>query len=86
MKAVDLRTKTPDQLTEELHGLRKEQMNLRFQEATGQLENKARVRQVRRAIARIKTVQSELKQGKAPEAAKPAKKKAAPKKKKETKE
>jgi large subunit ribosomal protein L29 len=56
MKASDLRTKTPDELKSELLGLRKEQFNLRFRKASGQLENTARVREVRRDIARIKTV------------------------------
>ena len=56
MKAVDVRAKTEDQLKEELVGLKKEQFNLRFQQATGQLENTARVRQVRRDIARINTI------------------------------
>ncbi len=56
MKASDVRTKTPDQLTDELASLKKEQFNLRFQKATGQLEKTARIREVRRDIARIKTV------------------------------
>ena len=56
MKAEELRARTPDQLKEQLLELKKEQFNLRFQRATGQLENTARVRQVRRDIARIKTV------------------------------
>ncbi|MFM9861116.1 50S ribosomal protein L29 [Pseudoxanthobacter sp. M-2] len=56
MKASDVRAKTPDELTEDLGRLKKEQFNLRFQKATGQLENTARVRQVRRDIARIQTV------------------------------
>lgn len=56
MKASDVRSKTPDQLLEELGQLKKEQFNLRFQQATGQLEKTARVRQVRRDIARIKTI------------------------------
>ncbi len=56
MKAEDLRAKTPDELMEQLYGLKKEAFNLRFQKASGQLENTARVRQVRRDIARIKTV------------------------------
>ncbi len=56
MKAEDLRTKSADELKESLIGLRKEQFNLRFQKASGQLENTARVRQVRRDIARIKTI------------------------------
>ncbi len=60
MKASDLRTKTPDELKDSLMGLRKEQFNLRFQKASGQLENTARARQVRRDIARIKTVLQNL--------------------------
>jgi large subunit ribosomal protein L29 len=56
MKAEDLRTKSADELQDSLVGLRKEQFNLRFQQASGQLENTARVRQVRRDIARIKTI------------------------------
>jgi len=56
MKAADLRAKTPDQLKDELLKLRRESFNLRFQQASGQLENTARVRQVRRDIARIKTI------------------------------
>jgi large subunit ribosomal protein L29 len=56
MKAEELRGKSPDQLKEQLLELKKEQFNLRFQKATGQLENTARVREVRRDIARIKTV------------------------------
>ena len=56
MKAEDMRTKSADELKESLVGLRKEQFNLRFQQASGQLENTARVRQVRRDIARIKTI------------------------------
>ncbi len=57
MKADDARTLTPDQLSDELLKLKKEQFNLRFQRATGQLENTSRVREVRRDIARVKTVQ-----------------------------
>ena len=56
MKASDVRAKTSDELTVNLEELKKEQFNLRFQRATGQLENTARVRQVRRDIARIQTV------------------------------
>lgn len=56
MKIADITTKTPDELGDELEKLKKEQFNLRFQKATGQLENTARVRQVRRDIARIQTV------------------------------
>jgi large subunit ribosomal protein L29 len=59
MKAQDLRTKTKDQLRGELTTLQKEAFNLRFRKASGQLENTARVRQVRRDIARIKTMLSE---------------------------
>lgn len=61
MKATDVRVMTADQLGDELLKLKKEQFNLRFQEATGQLEKTARVRQVRRDIARIKTIQAENK-------------------------
>ena len=56
MKAGDLKTKTEDELKESLVDLRKEKFNLRFQKASGQLENTARVQQVRRDIARIKTI------------------------------
>ena len=56
MKAGDLRTMTLDQLEDEVLKLKKEQFNLRFQRATGQLENTSRVRVIRRDIARIKTV------------------------------
>lgn len=55
----DLRTKTDDQLSEALTMLKKEQFNLRFQAATNQLEGPARVKEVRRQIARIKTLQNE---------------------------
>lgn len=55
----DLRTKTDDQLSEQLGQLKREAFNLRFQAATGQLEAPARVRQVRRTIARIKTLQTQ---------------------------
>ena len=56
MKAEDIRSKTTDELSDQLASLKKEQFNLRFQQATGQLENVARVRAVRRDIARIKTI------------------------------
>ena len=56
LKPDDLRAMTPDQLDDELIKLKKEQFNLRFQRATGQLANTAQVREVRRDIARIKTV------------------------------
>jgi large subunit ribosomal protein L29 len=62
VKAADLRTKTPDELKDTLMDLRKEQFNLRFQKASGQLENTARARQVRRDIARIKTVLQDMQQ------------------------
>ena len=57
--AADLRIKTKDQLEDQLSTLKKEQFNLRFQRATGQLENTARVRVIRRDIARMKTVARE---------------------------
>ena len=56
IKADDLRAMTVDQLDDEALKLKKEQFNLRFQRATGQLENTSRVRQVRRDIARIRTI------------------------------
>ena len=56
MNAKELNDKTPDQLRDELVSLKKEAFNLRFQQATGQLENTARIRQVRRDMARINTV------------------------------
>ena len=58
-KAGDLRARSEDELTEEVDTLGKEIFNLRFQRASGQLENTARVRQVRRDIARIKTILGE---------------------------
>jgi len=57
--AKDVRAKTPDELKDQLVGLKKEQFNLRFQRATQQLESPARVKQVRRDIARIKTILAE---------------------------
>ncbi len=59
--ATDFRTKTPDELQTQLDELSKEQFNLRFQKANGQLENTARVRRVRRDIARTKLIISEKK-------------------------
>jgi large subunit ribosomal protein L29 len=56
LKTEDLKVMSPDQLDDELIKLKKEQFNLRFQKATGQLASTARVREVRRDIARIKTV------------------------------
>jgi large subunit ribosomal protein L29 len=64
-KLEDFRTRTPDQLREDLANLKKEQFNLRFQKATGQLEKTSRVRQVRRDIARIETILSEKSKAKA---------------------
>jgi large subunit ribosomal protein L29 len=57
--AQDLRTKTPDQLKAQLLELRRERFNLRFQRANGQLENTDRMRQVRREIAKVKTIMGE---------------------------
>jgi large subunit ribosomal protein L29 len=59
MKAKDVKAKTTDELNAELAQLGKEVFNLRFQKASGQLENTSRVREVRRTIARIKTVLGE---------------------------
>ncbi|MBW7057675.1 50S ribosomal protein L29 [Paracoccus bogoriensis] len=56
MDAKELSTKTPDQLKDQLIALKKEAFNLRFQQATGQLENTARMRAVRRDVARVKTI------------------------------
>ncbi|MEM6566127.1 MAG: 50S ribosomal protein L29, partial [Pseudomonadota bacterium] len=56
MNAKELHDKTPDQLREDLVNLKKEQFNLRFQQATGQLENSAQLRTARRNAARVKTV------------------------------
>ncbi|NDV02273.1 50S ribosomal protein L29 [Pseudoroseicyclus tamaricis] len=56
MNASELRDKTPDQLRTQLVDLKKEAFNLRFQQATGQLENTARMRQVKRDVARVKTI------------------------------
>ena len=58
-KFDDMRTKTEDQLSEQLHELKREAFNLRFQAATNQLERPARIKEVRRDIARIKTLQTE---------------------------
>lgn len=66
MNAQELKAKTPDELRDTLVALKKEAFNLRFQQATGQLENTARMRAVRRDVARVKTVLS----AKAAEAAK----------------
>jgi large subunit ribosomal protein L29 len=61
MKPGDVRAKTDDELQQRIDELAKEEFNLRFQRASGQLENTARVRQVRRDIARVKTIQAERK-------------------------
>jgi large subunit ribosomal protein L29 len=59
MNAAELRDKTPDQLREQLESLKKEAFNLRFQAATGQLENTAQMRKARRDAARVKTILNE---------------------------
>ena len=59
MKASDARILSNDQITDEIARLKKEQFNLRFQRATGQLANSARVREVRRDIARLSTIAAE---------------------------
>ena len=59
MDAKELREKTPDQLRDELTGLKKEAFNLRFQQATNQMENTSRMRTVRRDAARVKTILNE---------------------------
>ncbi|MEQ8556854.1 MAG: 50S ribosomal protein L29 [Henriciella sp.] len=59
MNITDLRSKSADQLRDQLKQLKKEQFNLRFQQATGQLEKTARVKEVRRDIARVKTLLAE---------------------------
>jgi large subunit ribosomal protein L29 len=59
MKAAELRDKTPDQLRDEFVRLKKESFNLRFQQATGQLESTARMKAVRRDAARVKTILNE---------------------------
>jgi large subunit ribosomal protein L29 len=68
MKAADARAMTLDQLDDEVLKLKKEQFNLRFQRATGQLENTSRVRAIRRDIARMKTIATQKRAG-APEPA-----------------
>lgn len=88
MKTADARVMTVDQLDDEVLKLKKEQFNLRFQRATGQLENTARVRVVRRDIARLKTIANQKRvgaepavkaEGAAPKARKSTKSKTAPK-------
>jgi large subunit ribosomal protein L29 len=63
MKAADARAMTLDQLDDEVLKLKKEQFNLRFQRATGQLENTSRVRVIRRDIARMKTIAAQKRAG-----------------------
>ena len=63
MKAADIKTMSVDQIDDEVLKLKKEQFNLRFQRATGQLENTARVREVRRDIARLKTIAQQKRAG-----------------------
>lgn len=63
LKVENLRALTEDQLTDKLIALKKEQFNLRFQKAIGQLEKTARVREVRRALAKVKTIMAEKKAG-----------------------
>ena len=67
MHANELRDKTPDQLRDELANLKKESFNLRFQQATNQLENTARMRAVKRDAARVKTILNEKAAATAPE-------------------
>ena len=67
MKIADFRSQTDDELRDQLHELKKEALNLRFQRASGQLENTARIRVVRREIARIKTIFNQKNQEKASE-------------------
>ena len=85
MKSADIRAMTIDQIDDEVLKLKKEHFNLRFQRASGQLENTARVREVRRDIARLKTIAQSKRSGTAkagsnkPAAAKPPAAKRAPK-------
>jgi large subunit ribosomal protein L29 len=58
MKMSDVKVLTPDQVKDEVLKLKKEQFNLRFQRASGQVENTSRIKQIRRDIARLKTAQS----------------------------
>jgi large subunit ribosomal protein L29 len=85
MKSSDARAMTVDQIDDEVLKLKKEQFNLRFQRATGQLENTSRVREVRRDIARLKTVASQKRSGEAPAAGAKPKAKAKPRTKSKTK-
>ena len=78
MKASDVRVMTVDQIDDEVLKLKKEQFNLRFQRATGQLENTSRVREVRRDIARMMTIAKQKRTGDEPAVKKPAETKAKP--------
>ena len=69
MKAADIKTMSVDQIDDEVLKLKKEQFNLRFQRATGQLENTARVRVIRRDVARLKTIAAQKRAGSMPEIA-----------------
>jgi len=87
MKAADVRAMTLDQIDDEVLKLKKEQFNLRFQRATGQLENTARVRVIRRDVARLKTIAAQKRAGMpepAPKVEIAAAAEAAPKPKKKT--
>ena len=60
MKAIEIRDLSADQISDELVKYKREQLNLRFQRSSGQLDNTARVREVRRTIAKLKTIQNEI--------------------------
>jgi large subunit ribosomal protein L29 len=79
MKVADVRAMTVDQLDDEVLKLKKEQFNLRFQRATGQLENTARIREVRRDIGRMKTIARQKRTAQPASAAQPESAKAAAK-------
>jgi large subunit ribosomal protein L29 len=72
MKSADVRAMTVDQLDDEVLKLKKEQFNLRFQRATGQLENTSRIREVRRDIARMQTIARQKRSGDPVAAAQPS--------------
>ena len=80
MKVADIRAMSLDQMDDEVLKLKKERFNLRFQKATGQLENTSRVRQVRRDVARLKTIAAQKRAGAEPKGAARTETKAAPKK------
>ena len=60
MKAIEIRELSADRISDELVKYKREQLNLRFQRSSGQLDNTARVREVRRTIAKLKTIQNEI--------------------------